>query len=77
MKLVLEAMKLQPCNPTLINARDAIVDADKALTGGANVCEIWKAFAKRGLGADARTTGLGSSVKRVDGFSLPTGLKCA
>lgn len=71
MKLVLEAMKLQPCRPTFLTARDAIVDADKALTGGENECEIWAGFAKRGLGVDAAAddvTGL-----RVDGFNVPKG----
>lgn len=45
MKLVLDAMKLQPCNPTFLNARDAILDADRALTGGENLCPLWTGFA--------------------------------
>ncbi|KAE8356074.1 extracellular metallo proteinase mep [Aspergillus coremiiformis] len=53
MKLVVDAMALQPCNPNFIQARDAILDADQALTGGQNKCEIWTAFAKRGLGHGA------------------------
>ncbi|KAI0026229.1 Fungalysin metallopeptidase-domain-containing protein [Xylariomycetidae sp. FL0641] len=53
MKLVIDGMALQPCNPNFIEARDAILDADEALTGGDNACEIWTAFAKRGLGEDA------------------------
>lgn len=76
MKLVLEAMKLQPCNPTFFQARDAILDADSVLTGAANKCEIWKGFAKRGLGADAKSTGKGTSLKRIDGYKLPDGVKC-
>ncbi|KAI5778556.1 Fungalysin metallopeptidase-domain-containing protein [Geopyxis carbonaria] len=72
MKLVLEGMKLQPCNPTFLSARDAIVDADDVLTGGENACLIWTAFAKRGLGADATLSG----TKRTSGFSLPEGLSC-
>ena len=44
----------QPCNPSFLQARDAIIDADKALTGGKNACEIWKGFAKRGLGEEAK-----------------------
>lgn len=31
------------------DARDAIVQADKILTGGDNACEIWTAFTERGL----------------------------
>lgn len=45
MKLVLDGMKLQPCKPTFLTARDAIVDADKALTGGENLCALWRGFA--------------------------------
>ena len=53
MKLLLEAMKLQPCAPTFLTARDAIIDADILITDGENLCEIWKGFAKRGLGMSA------------------------
>ncbi|KAL4894698.1 extracellular metallo proteinase mep [Aspergillus ambiguus] len=53
MKIVMDGMALQPCNPDFIQARDAILDADVALTDGDNQCEIWKGFAKRGLGAHA------------------------
>ena len=53
LKLVMEGMRFQPCNPGFVDARDAILQADQALYGGANTCLIWEAFAKRGLGADA------------------------
>ncbi|GAW13838.1 hypothetical protein ANO14919_032280 [Xylariales sp. No.14919] len=64
MKLVSDGMALQPCNPNFIQARDAILDADTALTGGDNQCEIWTAFAKRGLGDGAAfgSTRKGSNV---------------
>ncbi|KAF2737745.1 extracellular metallo proteinase mep [Polyplosphaeria fusca] len=67
MKLVMDGMALQPCNPNFVSARDAILDADKALTDGDNACEIWTGFAKRGLGADAvyNTDG------RTDSFEVP------
>jgi extracellular elastinolytic metalloproteinase len=67
MKLVIDGMALQPCNPTFVSARNAIIDADKALTGGENVCEIWTAFAKRGLGDKASY----SSTSRKADFSVP------
>lgn len=60
----------QPCNPTFVQARDAILDADEALTGGQNTCEIWKGFAKRGLGRDAVFRG----TDRVDDFTIPNGV---
>ncbi|KXS94222.1 hypothetical protein AC578_10707 [Pseudocercospora eumusae] len=70
MKIVLDALALQPCNPTFIQARSAIIDADAALTGGRNQCLIWSAFAKRGLGEDARRSG----TTYVDGFVVPDGV---
>ncbi|KAG9104086.1 hypothetical protein FRC06_005569 [Ceratobasidium sp. 370] len=48
--LFMDGLKLQPCNPTFISARDAIIQADKNRYDGANECLLWKAFAKRGLG---------------------------
>jgi len=50
LQLVLDGMKLQPANPTFADARDAILQADLVLTGGANQGEIWQAFARRGMG---------------------------
>lgn len=73
LQLILNGMKIQPCRPTFFDARDAIITADKALTGGANECIIWKAFAERGLGADARIDGQtpwGGGVRK-DGFKVP------
>jgi extracellular elastinolytic metalloproteinase len=68
MKLVLDGLALQPCRPTFVNARDGIIDADEALTGGANACELWTGFAKRGLGANA------SSSPRREDFTVPDGV---
>jgi extracellular elastinolytic metalloproteinase len=57
LQLVIDGMKLQPCRPNFTDARDAILLADRQLTNGENQCEIWKAFAKRGLGVGARLVG--------------------
>ena len=62
--LVTEGMKLQPCNPSFIDGRDAIIAADIAIYGGANECLLWEAFAKRGLGYSADA---GSSDSTCDG----------
>ena len=48
-----DALPLQPCNPTFVNARDAWLQADVNRYGGANKCTLWKAFASRGLGINA------------------------
>jgi extracellular elastinolytic metalloproteinase len=57
LKLVLDGMKIQPCNPSFVDARDAILQADKINFNGDNECLIWKGFAKRGLGTKAKTGG--------------------
>ncbi|CZS99711.1 hypothetical protein WAI453_002365 [Rhynchosporium graminicola] len=69
MKLVLDGMKLQPCSPTFLTARNAIIDADLALTKGANKCLLWKGFAKRGLGSGATQSGS----TRTESYTLPSG----
>ena len=51
--LFMDALSLQPCNPTFLSARDAIIQADANRYGGANKCLLWKAFASRGLGVKA------------------------
>src|SRR5262249_10546745 len=53
LQLVEDGLKLQPANPTFLDARDAILNADLALTGGQNQFEIWQAFARRGFGLSA------------------------
>ena len=71
-QLVTDGMKFQPCSPGFVDGRNAILAADVALTGGANQCEIWWGFAKRGLGVSAAQ---GSSNNVLDGtaaFDLPT-----
>lgn len=72
-QLVMDGMKLQPCDPGFIDGRDAILAADQALYGGANQCLIWEVFARRGLGYLADQ---GSSFSRADGTesfeALPT-----
>ena len=71
LQLVMDGLKFQPCRPGFVDGRDAILTADVALTGGANQCEIWRGFTKRGLGFSADQ---GSPFSRLDGveaFDLP------
>lgn len=74
LQLVLNGMKLQPANPSFSDARDAILQADLALTGGANQNLIWSAFAKRGMGAsfDAGNNAFAERVRAA--FDLPSDL---
>lgn len=53
LRLVTDALKMTPSQPSFIQARDAIVDADCATNACANEESIWGAFADRGLGFKA------------------------
>ena len=68
-QLVIDAMKLQPCLPRFLKARDAILQADMWLTGLKNRCDIWDGFASRGLGVNAQELADG---RRIDGYKLPS-----
>ena len=71
--LVMEGMKMQPCDPGFVDGRDAILAADQALFNGDNQCLIWEVFARRGLGINANQ---GSTFSHTDGTQdfepLPT-----
>ncbi|KAI9204290.1 Fungalysin metallopeptidase-domain-containing protein [Polychytrium aggregatum] len=58
LQLVIDGLKLQPCNPDFVSARNAIIQADQQNNNGANLCEIWTGFAKRGLGYSAKAGSL-------------------
>jgi cysteine-rich repeat protein len=69
--LVVDALALQPCEPTFLDARDAILSADSLADAGANRCLIWAAFAKRGMGASAADGGASTSVAVTEAFDVP------
>ncbi|KAF9418115.1 Fungalysin/Thermolysin Extracellular metalloproteinase 5 [Podila epigama] len=60
LQLVVDGLKLQPCTPSFIQARDAILLAEEQLTKGKYKCDIWRAFTKRGLGPKAKVVGANS-----------------
>ncbi len=53
LQLVVDALKLQACNPGFLDGRDAILMADQINNQGVNRCLIWEVFARRGLGYGA------------------------
>ncbi|HEX5690851.1 MAG TPA: M36 family metallopeptidase, partial [Roseiflexaceae bacterium] len=53
LQLTTDAMKLTPLNPSVVDARDALIDADCAANACANERSIWAGFADRGLGYGA------------------------
>lgn len=75
LRLVVDALKLQPCNPSFVSGRDAILAADQATTGGHNYCMIWDVFARRGLGVNASSgtnSGITGINDQVEDFSTPS-----
>ncbi|MDA1087757.1 MAG: M36 family metallopeptidase [Verrucomicrobia bacterium] len=71
MQLIMDGLKLQPCNPTFVEARDAVLLADEVTYGGAHLDLLWAAFARRGLGDGADDGGDADSVVVSDGFGVP------
>ena len=74
LQLVMEGLKLQPCNPGFVDARDAILAADQMIYGGANYDYIWLAFARRGLGLNASQGSSNLNNDNVEDFTLPAGV---
>jgi len=73
MQLVMGGLKLQPCDPTFVDARDGLLLADQTLYNGANQALIWSGFAKRGLGLNA-DDGAGhndNALNVTDSFDVP------
>ncbi|MGC9034526.1 MAG: M36 family metallopeptidase [Verrucomicrobiia bacterium] len=74
MRLVIDGMKYSPPNPNFLEARDAILLSDRLTYGGANRNEIWKAFARRGMGFFAISPESDSSTGIVEDFNMPDDL---
>ena len=79
--LVLRGLQIGPCNPSYVDSRDAILLADRELTGGENQAIIWRAFASHGVGLAARSTaganedpGTQSAPAVVEDFTVPPGV---
>eukprot|EP01065_Artemidia_motanka_P041285 TRINITY_DN532_c0_g1_i1.p1 TRINITY_DN532_c0_g1~~TRINITY_DN532_c0_g1_i1.p1 ORF type:complete len:656 (+),score=227.10 TRINITY_DN532_c0_g1_i1:72-2039(+) len=73
---VVDGLKLQPCRPTFVDARDAILLADEQNYGGKHQCTMWCGFARRGLGVSATTTGY-TDRNPHEAFDFPAECSCA
>ncbi|OON69742.1 hypothetical protein B0919_07385 [Hymenobacter sp. CRA2] len=71
LQLVMQGMKLQPCQPGFLDARDAILKADSLLYQGRYQCAIWNAFARRGMGYSARQGTSTSATDQTPAFDMP------
>jgi hypothetical protein len=74
MNLVVTGMKLQPCLPGFLDARNAILAADSILYGYSHKCAIWNAFARRGMGYGAKQGSSNSAIDGTPAFDLPPGI---
>jgi extracellular elastinolytic metalloproteinase len=70
--LVTRAMELSPANPTFLDERNAILQADTVVNGGRAHDTIWKVFAHRGMGYFAAAFSA-DDTKPDEDFSLPPG----
>jgi len=70
-RLVVQGMKLTPCSPTMLQARDGIIAADAQLNRGANRCELFRAFAGRQMGTGASSPNHNSTSAIVLSRAVP------
>jgi hypothetical protein len=68
--LVTRAMELSPANPSYLDERNSILQADLVVNGGKYTKAIWKVFAHRGMGFFAGAIS-GDDASPVEDFSLP------
>ena len=74
LQIVTDGMGFCPPNPNFIQARNALLTAELANTGGANRPELWSAFAKRGLGYYATAPSSTTPAGVVEDFGTGPGL---
>lgn len=71
MNLVITSLKLQPCNPGMLDGRDAMLAADQLLYNGLHRCLIWDVFANRGFGFSASQGSANSRFDQTEAFDIP------
>ncbi len=70
-QLMMDGLKLQPCNPGFVDGRDAILRADTLNYGAEHACLIWNVFAQRGLGFSADQGDPFYRNDQTEAFDLP------
>jgi hypothetical protein len=68
--LITGGMRGSSPQPTFLQERDAILQADVALYGGHHQAALWRVFSRRGMGTNASTTGY-SDTRPQEGFAAP------
>jgi hypothetical protein len=68
--IVTRGMELSPPAPSFLDMRNAILQADQVVFGGAHQAALWSVFADRGMGYFAASAS-GDDVHPVEDFSTP------
>ncbi len=68
--LVTRAMELAPANPSFLDMRNSILQADQVVNGGKANKKIWQVFAGRGMGYFAGSVD-GDDITPAEDFSMP------
>ncbi|MBX3408378.1 MAG: M36 family metallopeptidase [Phycisphaeraceae bacterium] len=69
---VVDGMKLSlTSTPTYLHSRNVIIQADNAANNGDNRVDIWRGFAKRGMGFSATGPDAGTTRGIVEAFDTP------
>ena len=68
--LITRAMSLSPTEPSFLDMRNAIIQADLVEYGQSHTQKLWRIFAKRGMGYFAAATG-GSDAAPAEDFHVP------
>ncbi|WP_281390860.1 M36 family metallopeptidase [Nocardioides mesophilus] len=69
-QLMFDAFLLQQGATSMLDARDAMLAADQMRFAGVDQLVLWQAFARRGMGSDARTAGADDG-QPVPGYRAP------
>jgi subtilisin-like proprotein convertase family protein len=68
-RLITGGLRLTPNNPSFLEARDAIIQADR-VAGGTNYTTLWQLFAARGMGYSASTSSA-DATSATEAFDMP------
>lgn len=71
-QLVFDAFLLQQGNTSMLDARDAMLAADRMRFGGEDQAVMWKAFAQRGMGSNAKVAAT-NELDVTGGYATPKG----
>jgi subtilase family serine protease len=75
-QLYIDGLKLSPPRPTMLDMRDAMIEADAIRNAGSpsqNFCRLWESFARRGMGLSATDTADNGSNRVGPAYDVPPG----